>query len=155
MPLDVLLRSQQHNRIGVLASPLAKPDNARFGDEGDRFTLSFSGDGCPFRVVQWIPQALGFAIEDQKDVLVNISADAELIRFVLAASSVNHGQLGKWSPTDGNGFPLEHVVDQFVMVEQCGGVSPCDALVDVADNHDVVIGFRFFGGSIGAGRNAQ
>ncbi len=139
----------------MLDSPFAQWDNAGFRDERTRLAFALTGDGGPFVVVKWVPQTFGLSIENQENVLVDISTDAELVVFVLTASSVNHGQCCERSPTDGDGFALEVVVDQFVVIEERGRIGPCDVVFDITDDHDLVVSLWFLCGSIGTWGNLK
>lgn len=134
----------------MFLAPLAQRLHSGFGHKGYGFTFSWSGDGRPLFVVQGIPEALRLAIKDEKQVLVDIAADPELVDFTLCLTPVNHGQLRQRSPSDRHGFAGDHLVYQFVLVEQGDGI--CTGLITISKpgHHDLVVGFRFLSWSIAA-----
>ena len=132
----------------MLLTPLAQWHGGRLLHEGDRLTLTGSGDGRPLLVVQRIPETFRFPVEDQKDIFVNIAADSELVSLFAVFSSVDHEQIGERSPAYGHRLAADLVVDQFVMIEKRRRVSSDIIVVGIADHHDLVILFRTLVGTV-------
>ena len=95
----------------MLLTPFGKRDNRGFRDERDHLSLPGPGNGSPFRIAERVPETFRPAIEDEKNVLVDVPTDTELIYRRPVVSTVNHSQLGERSPTDGHGLAFEFIVD--------------------------------------------
>ena len=115
--LDLFLRSQQDQRIGVHTSPLAERHDVGIGDEGNRFTFTRAADGRPLGLIRRVPQTLGLAIVDQEHILVDVAANTELVALAVSLAPVNHGQLSQRSPRHRHRFAADPVVNHLMAVK--------------------------------------
>ena len=152
---NLFLGAQQYYSIGMLLSPLAERHDWWFCKERDCLALARSGDRRPLRVVQRIPEALCLAIENQEHILVDVTADAELIDLPVLLASVNHGQLGKRSPPHCYRLATEFVIDKLVIVEQTDRIGPCLFSNDISGDLDIIGYRRSLFAPVMAGSNLQ
>ena len=139
----------------MLLAPFAERDDGHFLDNGNRFALAWTGNRRPMLVVEWIPEAFRLAVEDDEDVLIDVTTNAELIDLIIPIPAVNHSQLGKRSPADGDGFAVEFVVYEFVVIEQTNRVCAGHAVDDKAQYAKFVVGLGRLTVTIGAPVNCE
>ena len=129
----------------MLLASFTQCDDRRLLENGNRFALARTGNRGPFLVVEWIPEAFRFAVEDDEYVLVDVTADTELIDLIIAFPAVNHSQLGQRSPADGDGLALEHVVHEFMVIEQSDRVRAGLSFHDKTQDAQFVVGLGRLG----------
>ncbi len=136
-------------------TPFTERHHRQFSQKGDGLTPSRSGDRSPSTLIQRIPQTLRLAIEDQKDVLKHVSADAELVDLTVLLAAVHDGPLRQWSPARGNALAANLIIHKLMVIQQPDWVRSGLAVADVTHHDNVIVGFRSWIPAVPTGRQFQ